>query len=177
MTTLTVSPVHAALLLAGKLRAVPIDAERCGCDHGRERFYERDCERCSGSGLVAPQPGHWTLVTNDEPCPNPECKDGGVLVDSMSLYGIPGGEDWAACDTCNGRKFAPGQVVGTLTVTAVVPVVRVPHGDDVLRIVRMGDDRALWLCRGHEALTDLSDHLLPGVDWSLPYAALIGDAG
>ena len=37
-----------------------------------------------------------------KPCPNTECQDGGVLVDSMLLYGVPGGEDWAACETCGG---------------------------------------------------------------------------
>jgi hypothetical protein len=42
------------------------------------------------------------------PCPNEECQEGGVLVDSMTLYGIPGGEDWAACETCGGKAFVHG---------------------------------------------------------------------
>lgn len=32
---------------------------------------------------------------------------GGVLVDSMTLYGIPGGHDWGRCSRCEGRGIEP----------------------------------------------------------------------
>jgi hypothetical protein len=46
-------------------------------------------------------------------CPNPECRDGGVLVDSMTLYGVAGGEDWAACEVCKGKGWIERDTEGT----------------------------------------------------------------
>jgi DnaJ-class molecular chaperone len=48
------------------------------------------------------------------PVPCPECDGvGGVLVDSMTLYGIPGGEDWDRCETCRGTgEVVPQQPTG-----------------------------------------------------------------
>jgi hypothetical protein len=40
--------------------------------------------------------------------PCAECDGiGGALVDSMTLYGVPGGFDWGRCEWCGGRGIEP----------------------------------------------------------------------
>lgn len=171
------------------LRAVPIDAERCPTCGGNGSLVRMDpivgrvsCDTCSGLGLVAPQPGQWTLRAGDEPCQTckgrrkvyPEHLRCGVALDV-----VPGYDPRVPCPTCPDFP-APGEEVGPVTVTAVVPIVRASDGPTehkrFLFIADGGDEPILMLAAvvGDEVKAEvLSDHLLPGLDWSRPYAALL----
>ncbi len=65
-----VSPLLGAAAVNGLCGALVLNNVPCGCDHGRERFYERECSRCAGSGFVAPSvtPGqHLAVATTRTP--------------------------------------------------------------------------------------------------------------